>query len=163
MHPWDWPKRPWHRLHVDYVGPVMGHMLLVIVDPHTKWIDVHSVSNATSVITVQKLRKSFATHVLPAVIVSDNGTPFTGEEMEKFLKQNGMWHVFSPPYHPASNGLAVKAVQTVKGASSLSPRETWNGVHGSIGFCSSITPHTTTGFTPTELLMNKKWVQGLIS
>jgi hypothetical protein len=102
LHPWDWPKRPWHRLRVDYAGPVMGHMLLVIVDSHTKWIEVHSVSNATSFSTVQKLRKSFATHGLPAVLVSDNVTPFTGEEMEKFLKQNGIRHVFSPPYHPAS-------------------------------------------------------------
>ena len=24
LHPWDYPKRPWVRLHADYAGPVKG-------------------------------------------------------------------------------------------------------------------------------------------
>ena len=156
LHPWEWPKRPWHRLHVDYAGPVMGHMLLVIVDSHTKWIEVHAVNNATSGSTVQKLRKSFATHGLPAVVVSDNGTPFTGEEFEIFLKQNGIKHSFSPPYHPASNGLAERAVQTVKrGIKSFSTGTLEERLDRFL-FQYRITPQTTTGVPPAELLMKRK-------
>ena len=22
----QWPSRPWHRLHIDYAGPFLGHM-----------------------------------------------------------------------------------------------------------------------------------------
>ena len=26
LHPWEWPKQPWSRLHADYAGPFQGHM-----------------------------------------------------------------------------------------------------------------------------------------
>ena len=38
LHPWQWPVRPWTRLHIDFAGPVQGKMLLVVVDSHSKWI-----------------------------------------------------------------------------------------------------------------------------
>ena len=24
---WKWPGQPWRRLHIDYTGPFLGHML----------------------------------------------------------------------------------------------------------------------------------------
>ena len=24
LHPWEWPSKPWSRLHVDFAGPFMG-------------------------------------------------------------------------------------------------------------------------------------------
>ena len=43
LHPWEWPTRPWARLHVDYAGPFMGKMFLVVVDAHSKWMNVVTV------------------------------------------------------------------------------------------------------------------------
>ena len=34
-HPWQWPSRPWGRIHIDYAGPIKGKMILVIVDAHS--------------------------------------------------------------------------------------------------------------------------------
>ena len=65
MHPWEWPDRPWARVHVDYAGPVKGKMILVIVDAHSKWIEAHTVSAATSQATIDKLQLVFATHGPP--------------------------------------------------------------------------------------------------
>ena len=28
--PWNWPAHPWSRLHVDYLGPFLGHMCMAI-------------------------------------------------------------------------------------------------------------------------------------
>ena len=40
LHPWQWPTRPWTRLHVDFAGLMDGKMFLIIIDSHSKWIEV---------------------------------------------------------------------------------------------------------------------------
>ena len=56
LHPWQWPTRPWTRLHIDYAGPLCGRMCLVVVDAHSKWIEAFPVPSATSLATIEKLR-----------------------------------------------------------------------------------------------------------
>lgn len=64
--------------------------------------------------TIEKLRTIFATHELPERVVTDNGSFFTSEEFETFLRTNGIAYTRAAPYHPASNGLAERSVQTFK-------------------------------------------------
>ena len=52
LHPWEWPSRPWTRVHIDYAGPFMGKMFLIAVDAHSKWLEVKSVPSATSFHTI---------------------------------------------------------------------------------------------------------------
>ena len=66
--------------------------------------------------TVNELRSLFARYGIPKVVVSDNGTQFVSSEMTRFLTQNGIRHITSAPYHPATNGLAERFVQTFKKA-----------------------------------------------
>ena len=99
LHPWEFPGRPWSRLHIDYAGPVQGKMILVIVDSYSKWNEAHVVTTATATATINKLRLTFTTHGLPDIIVSDNGANFTSEEFAAFMKSNGIKHVRTAPYH----------------------------------------------------------------
>ena len=39
-HTWDRPERPWSRIHIDYAGPFLGKMFLIIVDAHSKWTTI---------------------------------------------------------------------------------------------------------------------------
>ena len=55
MHPWEWPARPWSRIHIDYAGPFRGKMFLIVVDAHSKWMKVELIPAATSAHTIQKL------------------------------------------------------------------------------------------------------------
>ena len=112
LHPWQWPSQPWSRVHLDFAGPYMGHMFLVIVDAHSKWLDAHIMSAITSSKTIEVLRSVFAIYGLPQTIVTDNGPSFTSEEFAQFMARNGIKHVKSAPYHPSSNGQAERAVQT---------------------------------------------------
>ena len=36
LHSWEWPARPWQRIHIDFAGPFLGTMFLIIVDAHSK-------------------------------------------------------------------------------------------------------------------------------
>lgn len=86
LHTWEWPETPWSRIHVDYVGPFQGEMFLLIVDAHSKWIDIYPVIAAISHPTFEKLRPSFSAFGLPKRLESDNGTCFTSEALESFMK-----------------------------------------------------------------------------
>ena len=156
LHPWDWPDRPWSRLHIDHAGPFRGKTFLVVVDSHSKWLDVIPVPSATSQTTIRKLQSIFATHGLPEMLVSDNGTAFTSMEFQEFVKQNGIRHVTSAPYHPASNGLAERAVQTFKSA--LKRSDGSNIEAHLLRFLARyrITPHSTTGVAPAVMLMGRR-------
>lgn len=48
LHPWEWPERPWLRIHIDYAGPFLGRMFLVIVDAHSKWLEVYPTNGNTT-------------------------------------------------------------------------------------------------------------------
>ena len=113
LHPGEWPNQPWSRLHIDFAGPIKGSMLLIVVNSYSKWLEVHMMPSITSAHTIEKLRSIFAT--LPKTIVSDNGPSLVSSEFKKFLQLNGIRHITSAPYHhPSTNGLAERAVQTVK-------------------------------------------------
>ena len=155
LNPWEWPTKPWDRLHVDYAGPIDGKMLLIIIDAGTKYIDAHVVNSATSESTVEKLRHTFALLGLPRTIVSDNGTPFTGEAFENFCVKNGIKHVCVSPYHAASNGMAERAVQGVKlGLKKAGPGSLETKLYRYL-LNYHKTPQSTTGVSPSELLQKR--------
>ena len=156
LHPWEWPVQPWSRLHLDFAGPFLGRMYLVLVDTHSKWLDVQVMNSITSELTISRLRSIFATHGLPQQIVTDNGPTFTSEAFKEFTKLNGIKHIFSAPYHPSSNGLAERAVQTFK--QSLHQMQDGNLTDKIAKFLFKyrITPHTTTRVPPAKLLMGRK-------
>ena len=156
LHPWQWPGQPWSRLHLDFAGPYMGHMFLVIVDAHSKWLDAHIMSSITSAKTIETLRSVFAIHGLPRVIVTDNGSSFTSEEFKTFVRKNGIKHVTSAPYHPSTNGQAERAVQTLKRCLKRTPGNSVQERLSRFLFDHRITPHTTTGVPPCEMLMNRR-------
>jgi hypothetical protein len=156
VHPWPWPTRPWLRLHIDYAGPINVLMLLIAVDAHSKWIDVTPVRNATTEATIASLRLLFAAQGLPEVLISDNGALFTSAEFDVFCKRNGIRHLRIPPYHPASNGLTERAVETVKAGL----RKQQDGdLHQKLArFLLNYrrTPQSTTGISPAELLLGRR-------
>ena len=36
LHSWEWARRPWTRIHVDYAGSFLEKMFLVVVDSYSK-------------------------------------------------------------------------------------------------------------------------------
>ena len=114
------------------------------------------MTTATAIATINKLQLTFATHGLPDIIVSDNGANFTSEKFAAFMKSNGIKHVRIAPYHPASNGQAERVVQTVEEGLRKQQGETLEIHLAKVLFRHRLTPNTTTGHSPAELLMNRQ-------
>ena len=98
----SWPTRPWSRLHIDHAVPFLGDLFLIIVDAHSKWLEVKRISSTSSQITISVLKSVFATHGIPDTLMSDNGSAFTSAEFKEFADCNGIQHLTSAPYHPSS-------------------------------------------------------------
>ena len=83
----QWPKtdKTWSRIHIDSTGSIKGTYFLVIVDSFTKWTEVFKCKMPTTKTTIKVLQELLARFGLPETIVSDNNTPFTSKEFEKFL------------------------------------------------------------------------------
>ncbi len=114
----SWPKSSsvWSRVHIDFAGEFQGLNYLVVVDSFSKWPEIFIMSNMTSYNTITKLNELNSRFGNMDIIVSDNGTPFTSEEFDDFCKEEGIYHIRSPPHHPQSNGQAERFVDTFKRA-----------------------------------------------
>ncbi|CAH2085636.1 unnamed protein product [Euphydryas editha] len=154
-HEWVLPSRPWSRIHMDFAGPFLNKTFLIVVDAYSRWPEVFIVNNTTSSTVIRHLRMLFATHGLCETIVSDNGTAFMSNEMGIFLNANKIRHVTTAPYHPATNGLAERMVQTVK--NKLKKIEgSWDVRIPNMLLGLRVTPCTSTNKSPAELLLNRR-------
>uniref|UniRef100_A0A803JUZ6 Gypsy retrotransposon integrase-like protein 1 n=1 Tax=Xenopus tropicalis TaxID=8364 RepID=A0A803JUZ6_XENTR len=156
VHPWEVTRSPWSRLHIDFAGPFQGQTFFLVVDSFSKWLEVVSVASATTHAVIQVLRKLFATHGLPDTIVSDNGAQFTSADFRAFMESNLIRHVTTAPFHPSSNGQAERMVQTTKDALKRIIDGDWNYRLAKFLLQQHITPSTSTGCSPAELLMNRR-------
>ena len=155
LHFWEFPQKPWSHVHIDHAGLFLGKFFFVLIDAHSKWLKVHIVNSLSSKVTIQKLQQIFATHGLPEQLVSDNGTAFTSHEFQLFMKQCGIHHIRTSPYHPSSNGIAERAVQTFKSALKKLEGNIQDRLTQFLArYC--ITPHCSTEMSPAELLMGRK-------
>ena len=156
VHPWCPTQKPWSRIHIDHAGPFLGKLFLVIVDSYSKWVDIAIVPSTSAKHNIKVLASCFANFGLPDMIVSDNGTGFTSHEFQHFCQQNGIHHAKISPRHPRSNGLAEKAVQMLKSACKKNSHPDLEIRLAKILFAYRVTPHCTTGKTPSELLQGRK-------
>lgn len=155
-HEWITPTRPWSRIHLDFAGPFHSKYFLIMVDAYSRWPELFVVNNTTSATVIRLLRSAFSTHGLCEIVVTDNATSFVSNEMQKFLKANNIKHVTTAPYHPATNGLAERMVQTIKDKLKKMNNLAWDVKIPNLLLALRNTPCTTTNKTPAELLMKRR-------
>ncbi|XP_055622953.1 uncharacterized protein K02A2.6-like [Toxorhynchites rutilus septentrionalis] len=131
-HVWKYPKVPWERIHIDFAGPLLEVMLLIITDAYT--------------------------HGVPVTVVSDNGTNFTFTEFKTYLRMVGVkYHKLTAPYHPSTNGQAERSVQTVKSVLKAMDTTRSSIQQNLKTFLRQYrrAPHSTTGQPPCQLFLGR--------
>ena len=156
-HFWEKPKEAWHRIHIDYAGPLLGTNFLIIVDAYTKWFEAIPTSSTTSKATINILRDIFSRFGLPVCVVSDNGRQFKSHEILEFFKSNGITCKFTAPYHPATNGQAERYVQILKQKlrAMMDDPQPLNVKLARLLMQHRKCPSSTTGLSPAELMFKR--------
>ena len=157
--PWNYPGQVFERVHLDFAD-LKGQNYMMLVDSYSKWVEVVEMNTITTSQTIKTLRAIFGSFGLPQILVTDNGPQLVSHEFEHFLKMNGVRHIVSAPYHPATNGAAERVVQTVKSSLKkhlLRPNgQSMSQKLQSFLLTYRTTPHSTTGRPPAELFLKRQ-------
>ncbi|XP_011858315.1 PREDICTED: uncharacterized protein K02A2.6-like [Vollenhovia emeryi] len=157
----SWPTATtnFHRVHIDFFHKY-GYTFLILVDSRSKWLEVKIMTERTNATeTILKLKEIFSVFGLPLELVSDNGPPFNSIEFISFCQANGITPIKSPPYHPQSNGMVERGVQTVKkGLDKILSSERGKMLSKEVILSSlfswlftyRVTPSSTTGISPAQ-------------
>ena len=111
----EMPERPWQKVGSD-IFSLEGRSYLITVDYHSSFFEVDLLSDISAETVIKKLRKNFARHGIPDILVTDSGTQYTADTFRKFMITTMGPHTYcrpSPGNHQA-HGAAEAAVKTVK-------------------------------------------------
>ncbi|XP_003739296.1 uncharacterized protein K02A2.6-like [Galendromus occidentalis] len=157
IHNWEPPATPFQRIHLDYAGPVQGKYILLIVDAFSKWLEAFITPNKTTATTLIHLRETIARFGIPQVMVTDNDPTFVSGEFNNFCEVNGIRHMTSPPYHPASNGQVERYVGSMKTALKKLSSESGNLASSlSLFLYRQHMMPSATGFSPAARMLNRE-------
>ena len=154
---WPYLRRLMERIHINYCE-YKGKMILVMIDSFSKkiWTQL-MMTDTTTEKTLAVLYGWFCEQTgFPTTLVFDNGPQFTSREFKEKMTKWGVTHLLTPPYHPAPNGLAERAVGLVKDKLkkmdvAATPIKLYVGLKY-IGRIHGLTPHASTGRCPYELI-----------
>jgi hypothetical protein len=153
--PWSVPHRPWSRVHIDFFQVGRGKSFIIAADGLSGWTEAAEVKGLGAREAIVFCRHMFRFQGLCDVIFADNGPAFRSDEFQAFCAANGVELIYSPPYSPATNGVAERAVQTVKNYLKKTRPEDW-----STGLDSFLLGHNSTpranGAAPCEYNLGRR-------
>ena len=142
------PAGPWQKLGAD-ICEHNKQQYLVVVDYYSRYIEVMHLPDLTSRTLVYKFKSLFARHGVPYCLRTDNARSFNSEEFARFTSNLDVEHEFSSPHFSQSNGEAESAVKIAKKCLKQDDPFLALMMHRS-------TPHSSTGYSPAELLFGRK-------
>ena len=116
-------------------------MFLIVIDAHSKWLNIIPIKTATALTTVQRLQMLFSRFGVPESMVSDNGPQFAAAEFQELCRRNGIRHILIAPYHPASMAWQNEVCKHSREATRNSRKGLWKIVWLDL-CCNMLSRHT---------------------
>ncbi|XP_052623361.1 uncharacterized protein LOC128128452 [Lactuca sativa] len=117
---------------IDFMGPFPmsrgNKYILVAVDYVSKWAEAQTLPTNDGRVVVRFLKKLFSRFGVLKALISDRGTHFANDQLEKVLKKYGVTHKFSTSYHPQTSGqteVTNRALKRILEKSVGSNRKEW--------------------------------------
>ena len=114
LHPHEVPAGPWIKIGMDFFQDDSGQKFLIVADYFSKFPFIFPVTSTHHQKTLRYLWDLFSTEGVPAVVMTDNGPPFNGEEFQRFTREFDFKHQTSSPHFHQSNGFIEAMVKKVK-------------------------------------------------
>jgi len=158
------PSSPWSEVAVDFAGPFpSGDYALVVIDEYSRFPEVEIVTSTSAKTVIPRLDAIFARQGIPAVVKTDNGPPFNGNEFKAFSDNLGFKHRRITPLWPEANGSVERFMETLNKHVRVSSVDNSNWKTTLHQFLRQYraTPHSSTKVSPFEALTGRKMNCGL--
>ena len=155
--------KPFEKLGIDIVGPLpysSGKRYVIVgTDYFTRYVETRALTHKTATSTAKFLIEDIlARHGAPKTILSDQGTNFTSNLVQKLSEFMTTRWQFSTTYHPATNGLTERINRTLCQMLihySQNNKSKWSRVLPMITFAYNTSTNASTKFTPFYLLYGR--------
>lgn len=158
-------KKPFERIALDIVGPLQtsesnNQYILTFQDDLTRFIQAVPIPNQeVSTIAEAYVRKFICVFGTPKVLLTDQGSNFLSELFKNVCKLFKIKKNQTSPYHPQSNGALERSHRSLgdylRSYATQDP-DNWDKWLEYATFCYNTTPHSSTNFTPCEILFGFK-------
>jgi len=145
------PGRPWEKVAAD-IFQLFGNDYLLIVDYYSKYPEICLLQGKTASSLIPHMKSVFSRHGIPCELVADN-MPFASVEMQRFADLWNFKITTSSPLYAQSNGMAERAIQTVKMLMKKAEREGSDPYIALLQYRNA--PVAGLTYSPAELLMSR--------
>ena len=156
--------KPWQVVAGDIIGPLPRtskgcEYILVFQDLFTRWVEASPIRKANAKAVIAELnRKIFLRYGCPEVFLSDNGTEFKNHVVEDFLRERGVHHTHTLPYHPQTNPVerANRTLKTMVASYLKERHSTWGEKLPELLFALNTAEQSSTGVSSALLLYGRQ-------
>ncbi|CAF4021322.1 unnamed protein product [Rotaria sp. Silwood2] len=160
------PEGIWKLLSMDFHGPITptskqgNRYIISLTDVLSKFVITKAVRDCSATTAVKFLINDvILKYGTPTCILTDNGTHFTSQLMNKLFENLGVTHLYSTVYHPQTNGQIERFNATMDGkiAALCNERRTnWDEVLQFVTFNYNTSIHAATKQTPFEMMHGRQ-------
>ena len=131
---------------------------MVITDDYSRFPEIEIIRSTSASTVIPRVDAIFSRHGIPDVVRTDNGPPFNSEIFTRWSKTVGFHHRKITPLWPRANSEVERFMRTIEKAirTAMIPTGSWKQQLYKFLRHYRATPHSTTGFSPAELLYKRK-------
>lgn len=111
-------ERPFQRIGMDAIGPLPitdagNRHIIVISDYFTRWAEAYPVPDLKSETISHILEKFICTHGVPEQLLTDRGSSFLSEGIQKVYNKLNIKKLNTTSYHPSTDGVVERVNATI--------------------------------------------------